>query len=60
MIRKAVEYAGSLGYDKVYLMSSETSLYEKFEFRYIDDIETIYGGTERLFGISTHYREGGN
>ncbi len=41
-------------------MSSETGLYEKFEFRYIDDIETIYGGTERLFGISTHYREGGN
>jgi len=57
MIRKATEYAGSLRYDNVYVVSGETGLYEKYGFRYIDDIETIYGGTEQLFCVSTHDQE---
>ncbi|MBR4626936.1 MAG: GNAT family N-acetyltransferase [Ruminococcus sp.] len=57
MIRKAIENAGTLGYDKLYLMSGETGLYEKYGFRYIDDLETIYGDTEQLYCISTHDQE---
>lgn len=58
MIRTAIEYAGTLGYDKVYLISGETGLYEKYGFRCIGDFETIYGDTEQLFCISTHDQEG--
>ena len=58
MIRTAIEYAGTLGYDKVYLISGETGLYEKYGFRCIGDFETIYGGTEQLFYINTHNKKG--
>ena len=57
MIRKAIENAGTLGYDKLYLMSGETGLYEKYGFRCIGDFETIYGDTEQLYCISTHDQE---
>ncbi len=58
MIRKAIDYAGSIGYEKVYIMSGETGLYEKYGFRYIGNFKTIYGGTEQLFYINTHNKKG--
>ena len=52
MIEKALEYAKSIGYDKVYIMSGEHGLYEKYGFSYMGDYESIYGGLEQLFVIS--------
>ena len=49
LIEKAIEYAASCGYDKVYLMSGEKGLYEKYGFRYIGDFDLIYGGADGLF-----------
>ena len=51
MIRKAVSYAGENGFDKVYLMSGEVGLYEKYGFTKIGDFGTIYGDTDQLFFI---------
>lgn len=52
MIGKALEYAKSIGYDKVYIMSGESGLYEKYGFVCMGDFESVYGGTEQLFVIS--------
>jgi len=52
MMGKVLEYAKSTGFDKVYVMSGERGLYEKYGFTYIGDYETIYGGSEQLFVIS--------
>ncbi len=52
MIEKVLEYAKSIGYDKVYIMSGEKGLYEKYGFAYMGDYESIYGGTDQLFVIS--------
>lgn len=52
MIEKVLEYAKSIGYDKVYIMSGERGLYEKYGFSYMGDYESIYGGTDQLFVIS--------
>lgn len=52
MIEKVLEYAKSIGYDKVYVMSGERGLYEKYGFSYMGDYESIYGGTDQLFVIS--------
>ena len=52
MIGKVLEYAKSIGYDKVYIMSGERGLYEKYGFVYMGDYESIYGGSEQLFVIS--------
>lgn len=52
MIVKALEYAKSIGYDKVYIMSGESGLYEKYGFVCMGDFESVYGGTEQLFVIS--------
>ncbi|MCR5600295.1 MAG: GNAT family N-acetyltransferase [Ruminococcus sp.] len=52
MIEKAVEYAKSIGYDKVYIMSGERGLYEKYGFSCMGDYDTVYGDTEQLFVIS--------
>lgn len=49
MIRCAMQYAGEIGYQAVYIMSSETGLYEKYGFTKIGDFETVYGTTEQLF-----------
>lgn len=49
MIDAASEYAGSLGYEYVYLLSGETGLYEKYGFTKIGDSDTIFGTTDRLF-----------
>ena len=52
MIEKVLEYAKSIGYDKVYIMSGERGLYEKYGFSCMGDYESIYGGTDQLFVIS--------
>ncbi len=49
LIEKAAQYAALCGYGKVYLMSGEKGLYEKYGFEYIGDFETIYGGADGLF-----------
>lgn len=49
MIRTVASYAHELGYEKIYLMSGETGLYEKYGFEKIGDYETIYGTTDQLF-----------
>ena len=53
MIDCASGHAASLGYDKVYVMSGEEGLYEKFGFTPLDEYKTIYGWTDRLFVRAT-------
>ena len=49
MIDHALRYAKELGYGKVYVMSGEQGLYEKYGFVKIGDYETIYGTVDQLF-----------
>lgn len=49
MIRAVIPYARELGYEKIYLMSGESGLYEKYGFEKIGDYRTIYGTTDQLF-----------
>ena len=49
MISCAAEYAKTLGYKAVYLMSGEKGLYEKYGFEKIGDFETIWGTVDQLF-----------
>ena len=53
MIRAATAYARELGYEKVYLMSGEKGLYEKYGFEKLGDYETIYDTVDSLFVKST-------
>lgn len=53
MIRRVLRYAGELGYEKVYLMSGERGLYEKYGFVKLGELETVYGTTDQLFVGST-------
>jgi predicted N-acetyltransferase YhbS len=52
LIGAVLGYAKSIGYDKVYIMSGERGLYEKYGFVSMGDYETIYGETEQLLMIS--------
>lgn len=45
----AIEYAKELGYEKIYLMSEEKGLYEKYHFSVIGEFKTIYGDISQLF-----------
>lgn len=49
MIEAVIEYARTLGYEKIYVMSGEEGLYEKFGFAAIGEYETIYDWTDQLF-----------
>ena len=49
MINAASDYAGSIGYEKIYIMSGEQGLYEKYGFVKIGDFKTIYGTEDQLF-----------
>ena len=53
MIEAALRYAGSIGYETVYLMSGERGLYEKYGFTKLGDYDTIYGTRDQLFCRST-------
>ena len=49
MIERACNYAKELGYLKVFIMSGEQGLYEKYGFKKLGDYKTIYGTTDQLF-----------
>jgi len=49
MINAASDYARSIGYEKIYIMSGEQGLYEKYGFVKIGDFITIYGTEDQLF-----------
>ena len=49
MISCASEYAKTLGFGAVYLMSGEKGLYEKYGFEKLGDYETIWGTVDQLF-----------
>lgn len=53
MIQSIISYAKELGYEKVYIMSGEIGLYEKYGFVKLGDYETIYGYMEQLFFFRT-------
>ena len=52
MIRQVLCYAKEIGFQKVYLVSGELGLYEKYGFEKIGDYETVYGTTDQLFRIA--------
>lgn len=56
MINKAIDYATKIGYKKVYIMSGECGLYEKYGFEKIGDFETIFNTIDQLF-VKTINRE---
>ena len=49
LIDAASEYAQSIGYECVYILSGEEGLYEKYGFEKIGDVDTIYGTVDQLF-----------
>lgn len=49
MIREAAAYVHGLGYQKLYIMSGEIGLYEKYGFVRLGGYETIYGDADSLF-----------
>ncbi|MBR5682191.1 MAG: GNAT family N-acetyltransferase [Ruminococcus sp.] len=49
MIRKIFGYLRIIGSSKVYIMSGEKGLYEKYGFVRMGEYDTIYGGREQLF-----------
>lgn len=53
MIQRAALYAHTLGHQKIYIMSGEIGLYEKYCFEKLGDYKTIYGSTDQLFVKST-------
>lgn len=53
LIKSAASYANVLGYEKVYILSGENGLYEKYGFTKLGDYETTYGSIDGLFVKST-------
>jgi GNAT superfamily N-acetyltransferase len=51
LIKKALEYARTIGFIKVYLVSGEKNLYEKYGFIKIDDKKDIWGREEQIYSI---------
>ena len=49
MINAASDYARSIGYEKIYILSGEHGLYEKYGFVKIGDFKTVYGTEDQLF-----------
>lgn len=49
MIQSIISYAKGLEYEKIYIMSGEIGLYEKYGFVKLGDYETIYGTIDQLF-----------
>lgn len=49
MIQSIISYAGELGWDKIYIMSGEVGLYEKYGFVKLGDYKTIYGSKDQIF-----------
>ena len=53
LIRTALSWAGRNGWEKIYLMSGEIGLYEKYGFVKLGDYRTVYGSTDQLFARGT-------
>lgn len=53
MIKAVLEYARISGFGRVYVVSGEEGLYEKYGFRSLGIYETVYGTKERLLIINT-------
>jgi GNAT superfamily N-acetyltransferase len=51
MIKQALEYAKTLGFARVYLVSGEKGLYEKYGFLKIADKKDFWGREEQIFSI---------
>lgn len=49
MIQTIIPYARGLGYKKLYVMSGEAGLYEKFGFAKLGEYRTVYNTTDQLF-----------
>lgn len=49
LINTITTYAKEVGYDKIYVMSGEIGLYEKYGFVKNGNYETIYNSVEQLF-----------
>ena len=49
LIAFANEYAKENGFDKTYIPSIHTGLYEKYGYRYVGDIVNYGNGTDRLY-----------
>lgn len=57
MIQRIISYAKDLAMKKLYIMSGEIGLYEKYGFVKLGDYETVYGSTDQLFVYNI---DGGN
>jgi len=51
LIKKSLKYAKTLGFEKVYLVSGEKGLYEKYGFVKIEDKKDFLGKEEQIFSI---------
>jgi len=49
LINMACKLSKEQGYKKIYIMSGEIGLYEKYGFAKIGDYKTIYGSIDQLF-----------
>lgn len=49
LIQAACDYASDLGHQKIYIMSGEKGLYEKYGFKLLGMYKTIYGTEDQLF-----------
>lgn len=49
MIQSIISYAKELSYEKVYIMSGEIGLYEKYGFVKLGDYGTVYDSIDQLF-----------
>lgn len=49
MLNYAADYANKIGFVKVFLVSGEKGLYEKYGFVKIDDKKDIWGNDEQIF-----------
>ena len=59
LVRAALDYGKSLGYQTVYLKSEHHGLYEKYGFEKIADFVPVRGLANQLFRIHTGAAEGG-
>ena len=49
LIQYVEKYADRCGFDKIYIMSGEIGLYEKYGFQKMGDYKTIYDTMDQLF-----------
>ncbi len=57
LIDEAARYDASLGFERVYLLSGEQGLYEKYGFDCLGEVTAIYGSIDQLFVRSTAWEK---